>query len=607
MLSWSLLLLTPTTAARAQETDREVRRILVLFEQHSLLPANIQVAAGFERTLSAAMPAGREIYSEYLDLTRYPGTAHARHLVGLLTAKYRDIPLDLLVVAGPGALSFVLEHGKAFAPEIPVVFGGVTATSLERLDPPQQVHGVVSAFDLRRTVELARRLQPDANRIVVVTGEATFDQAWQQRARDELPGHVGAMDLSFVSNLTFDGFLDMARSLDSRTILVVLTVFEDAEGRRFIPADVTAAMALASGAPTYSVYSTAIGRGALGGHVETFDSIGVAMARLALRVLAGEGEVPRFVENQGGPVVDWRQMRRFGIPESLLPPGTEVLFYEPTAWERYRIQILLIAAVILLQGATIAALMIQRRRGRNMAQQLAQERLELAHLSRASQLGALSGALAHELSQPLTSILSNAEAGVRLIENKPPDLEEITDILQDIAEDDRRAAAIIAQLRRLLVKGETTLEEVDLGQLVSATVSLARSELVARQTRVEIQAGIAGTRVRGNLPQLQQVLLNLLMNASEAMAEIPPAERRIVIDARILADGWRELSVRDRGRGVKPEMRADVFKPFVSTKPDGLGFGLSICRSIVQAHGGRLAFDDAVTGGARVVLSLPPL
>lgn len=242
-----------------------------------------------------------------------------------------------------------------------------------------------------------------------------------------------------------------------------------------------------------------------------------------------------------------------------------------------------------------------------MAHELAEERIELAHLSRASQLGALSGALAHELNQPLTSILSNAEAGTRLLASGTQDLKEIADILQDIAEDDRRAADIIAQLRRLLLKGETTLEVIDLGRLVEATVSLARSELVARQARVEIQTEGGDVRVRANLPQMQQIVLNLLMNALEAMAETPPAERRIVIEVRALEDGWRELAVSDRGRGVTPGMRADAFKPFVSTKPNGLGFGLSICRFIVQAHGGRLGFDETVTRGARIVLSLPPI
>ena len=286
--------------------------------------------------------------------------------------------------------------------------------------------------------------------------------------------------------------------------------------------------------------------------------------------------------------------------------GTQRLFYEPTAWERYRLQILLAVVVIGLQSTTIVALLVQERRRRRMADQLANERLELAHLSRTAQLGALSGALAHELNQPLASILANAQAGSQLLGQDPPDLAELAAVLGDIADDDRRAAGIIVQLRRLMVKGDAALEPVDLNQVVAATVTLARSEMVSRQTRVVARPAEEELIVRGNFAQLQQVLLNLMLNSAEAMAKLPPAEREMEIATRQRHDGRRELAAADRGPGLSPDMRAGAFAPFVSSKPNGLGFGLAICRTIARAHGGTLAFDEAVTGGARIVLSLPP-
>ena len=132
--------------------------------------------------------------------------------------------------------------------------------------------------------------------------------------------------------------------------------------------------------------------------------------------------------------------------------------------------------------------------------------------------------------------------------------------------------------------------------MVAATVALARSELVARQTRAEFRRGQPELMVRGNFAQLQQVVLNLVLNAAEAMAELPPSERRMEIETRVRGDGFRELAVTDRGRGLAPQMQADAFEPFVHTKPNGLGFGLSICRSIAQAHGGTLAFDGCGAG-----------
>jgi len=218
----------------------------------------------------------------------------------------------------------------------------------------------------------------------------------------------------------------------------------------------------------------------------------------------------------------------------------------------------------------------------------------------------LSGAFAHELNQPLTSILANAEAGARLLQHVPPDTEELKDILGDIVEEDKRAAGVIAQLRQLMVKGETKLDPMDLNEAVAATIALARSELVARQTKWDFDREPQDLPVRGNLVQLQQVILNLILNSTDAMSQLAPSERRIAIATRKRHDGFRELAVSDRGPGLSPEMRAEAFKPFVSTKAKGLGLGLAICRSIALAHGGTLKFDEHKTDGARVILVLPP-
>ncbi|MGD9536325.1 MAG: hypothetical protein AB7P52_09085 [Alphaproteobacteria bacterium] len=233
------------------------------------------------------------------------------------------------------------------------------------------------------------------------------------------------MDIAYVSGLTLDGFKDMSRTLSRDTILLILSVLEDAEGRKLVSRDAVAAITVEASAPAYTVYSSYIGAGVLGGYMQTFESMGEAMAELAAEVVTGVASAPRIVEPESYPTVDWRQMRRWGMDASLLADDTERLFYEPTVWEEYRLHILAAAAVILLQAATIATMIVQARRRRRIEEELALERLELAHLSRTSQLGELSGALAHELSQPLASILANAEAGVKLLERTSPDTKEL--------------------------------------------------------------------------------------------------------------------------------------------------------------------------------------
>jgi PAS domain S-box-containing protein len=226
------------------------------------------------------------------------------------------------------------------------------------------------------------------------------------------------------------------------------------------------------------------------------------------------------------------------------------------------------------------------------------QRQQLAHLSRAAVLGELSGAFAHELSQPLTSILGNAEAVLQLLSRDTPNLQEIRDIMRDIIRDDVRAAEVIQRLRSMLSRGEVSREPVDLNQVVRDMVELARGDLMTRNVSVSTNLD-AGALVLGDRVQLQQVVLNLIVNACEAMSGISPDERELAISTRFDASRRAfECVVADRGCGIAPQDLERIFQPFVTTKQRGLGLGLAICRSIVEAHGGNLWAENGDSRGA---------
>jgi PAS domain S-box-containing protein len=233
------------------------------------------------------------------------------------------------------------------------------------------------------------------------------------------------------------------------------------------------------------------------------------------------------------------------------------------------------------------------------------QRQEVAHLTRVTVLGELSGAIAHEVNQPLTAILSNAQAALHLLAPETPNFAEIRGALEDIVQEDNRAGDIIQRLRGLLKKGEGEFESVDLNKLVEATIGLLRHELIARRVSVETELAAGLPPVLGDSVQLQQVVLNLIMNAMDAMASTPDALRQIKIWTRVTAAGTVEVCLKDRGPGIEPADSKRIFVPFYTTKDRGLGLGLSICSTIIEKHGGKIELRNDEAGGALARFSLP--
>ncbi len=226
------------------------------------------------------------------------------------------------------------------------------------------------------------------------------------------------------------------------------------------------------------------------------------------------------------------------------------------------------------------------------------------HSERVTRTGVLIASLAHELSQPLTAILSNAQAGLRFLARDEPDLREIGEILRDIASDDKRAGEIIESLRVMLRRQQSERKPIDLAVLAAEVAVLLRSELVATQVDLESDCA-AGCLALVDRAQVQQVLLNLMMNGMDAMVSRPPGRRRLRIGVRGGPQGEVHISVSDSGVGITQEKFKQVFDGFWTTKASGTGLGLAISRSIVESHGGRIWVDSREGEGATFFVSLP--
>ena len=234
-----------------------------------------------------------------------------------------------------------------------------------------------------------------------------------------------------------------------------------------------------------------------------------------------------------------------------------------------------------------------------------QREFELAHLSRVTMLGELSGSLAHELNQPLTAILSNAQAAYRMMAQGSDTREEIQEILSEIIAEDKRAGEVIRRMRDLLKKGEVRVEALDLPEVVEEIVRLLHSDLISRGVVVSTDFAAGLPRVRADRIQIVQVLINLITNGCDAMEKTAPEQRRLLLSAERADGDLVRVSVADGGSGIAQSDLQRLFQPFVTTKAKGLGLGLAVCRTIVGAHGGRIWATNNAGRGSTFHFTLP--
>ena len=263
-------------------------------------------------------------------------------------------------------------------------------------------------------------------------------------------------------------------------------------------------------------------------------------------------------------------------------------------WDEHRGAVLAALALVLLQAALITGLVLQlswRRRAeseRRVAEETSRRKQhELEHVTRVSTMGEIAASLAHELNQPLTAILSNAQAGLRLLDRPGTDQAKIREILQDVVADDKRAGNVIGTLRTMLRRGKTEPRKVDLANTVRDVLMLLNSELVGQQVEVETVLA-ADSFVLADKTQTEQVVLNLVMNGIDAMRQRPARERRLRIALSRIGETAAQIAIRDSGMGISGDDLGKVFDAFWTTKTLGMGMGLAVCKSIVESGGGRI-------------------
>ena len=612
------LLIVATVAAFAliftvNAPAAEPKRVLLVQSFGSAATPFTARLMAFETELIAKMGDRVDLDEVSLDMARYADRDIQEAIVNYLQKRQAKWQPDLVVPIGSSATIFVANYRDRLFPETPILY-----VVDRRLLPPGALEKnaayVGQEIDLHGLLEDMLQVAPATKNIAVIVGATPLEHYWQDACQKAAEPLAGRINFTYYSGLSFDEMKERASSLPPDSYILFLLLVRDAAGVTFNSDEALQRLHAVAHAPINSIFDHQLGLGIVGGRLYQSEGVGKEAADVAIRILHGEpaSSIPPRLFERLPPRYDWRELQRWKINEKLLPPGSTVLFREPTVWDRYRAWIIAGLSICILQALLITALLanlVKRHRAERSLRKAEEEarhhREQINLLGRVSLLGEMTASLAHELNQPLSAIISNANAGRRFIETGKGDRDTVHEILTDVVSDAHRAHDIIQNVRNTIKKGDFTRRRINLNELITKVAHVVRPDAVACSCELETSLAKDLPLIEVDPVQIQQVLVNLVSNAFDAMRQTPPDRRKVEISTAGNGENEVRLSVRDHGTGIRAEVHEHLFDQFFTTKEQGLGMGLAIVRSIVESHGGKIQAENVADGGACFYFTLP--
>ncbi len=586
----------------------EPKRVLVLHSFGRDFKPWSEHAKAIRTELDRQSPWPLEIIEKEFVTARSGNENAEAPFVEYLRALFPDRPLDLIVSIGAPAADFVQRRRQQLFATTPMVFTAVERRRIQGSSLTENDTVVAIAQNFPAIIENILHVLPDTKTVAVVIGNSTNERFWLEVLRKEFAPFAGRLSFIWYNDRSVAEILKHAAALPPHSAIYWHQMNIDAagvvnEGGKALPA-----LYAVANAPIFAFNDAFFDGEVVGGPMNSVVEGSRLTAAVAVRILGGEkaGDINIPPIGFATPKFDWRQMQRWGISESRLPPGSEIHFREPTIWQQYFWRMLAILLALVVQTSLIVALIWEDRRRRRLEANALALANELAHMNRVITAGQLTASIAHEIRQPLSSISSFGNAGLNWLKREPPNLDNARSGLENIVKAVRRVDDVIKSVTALFKNESATRTEIYVNALVQqvliSTAGARNSNGIMLETNF---AENSPPYVMADPIQLQQVILNLITNAIEAMSACQRGARILRVDTNVDQADTVAITVADTGPGIDSNLAEQVFKPFFTTKSSGMGLGLPICRSIIEAHQGKLTVASREPHGAVFRIELP--
>jgi signal transduction histidine kinase len=602
----AILLFVFSPAIHAQE--KKVRTCVMFFSYSASMVAYQNMLDGFNDSFVQPLGSPVSIVTEYLDIGRTNNEAYGRSIVKMYNEKFNENGIDLIIAIGPGIIPFLKKAGLKMLKNSPLILVDIYTSQEDSVNNAYQVNELPIYLKYNyfgKSIKTICDLFPDRRSVYCVNGDGMLDKYYKSILKDSQDSYSGTHKFIDITGISIDSTLRRISRLPEESVVVIVSYNEDINGLPFTTPEVANLITKICKMPVFILGGDSFPKdgGAIGGYVINYINVGREFGKAANQIISGSDpksinvNLPSFYQC----IFDWRELKKWNLLDSKAIPEQSTFLYQQHSFiAEYIWYILGVIVFMVFQTLVIIYLIRLYRNQKKVKRQILENQNmfnKIVREDRLSKMTVLTASLSHELNQPLTAILSCAQAGMRFLDSDKLDRYQAKEIFKNIIEDNKRAGGIISSVRSLMKLEIREKEKVMVNSLVDETLDIMRNEIISHGIKIMTKLDDSPIFVFADKIQLQQVLLNFFRNSIDAMERSSPDEKIIKVTMKLVKDSVT-VSVRDSGPGIDKSILEKIFKPFVTTGKTGFGIGLAVSQSIIENHKGEIWAENIPDGGA---------